>query len=111
MTSPLTSHEFELIGKPKEWGVLPVRPMGATIRLTKDKRILIRNTAEVRTPFRMSQLELNKRIQKHKIGIKKRFPQLPDNIIQSIQYSLLESQVNKNVSSHANHRRENSKPT
>ena len=30
---------------------LPVRPMGATIRMTKDKRILIRNTAEVHSPF------------------------------------------------------------
>ena len=31
----------------------------------------------------MSQSELNKRSLKQKIGIKKRFPQLPDNIIQS----------------------------
>ena len=28
-------------------GRLPVKPMGATIRMTKDRRILIRNTAEV----------------------------------------------------------------
>ena len=27
MTRPLTDKEFSLIGKPKEWGVLPVRPM------------------------------------------------------------------------------------
>ena len=47
MTRPLTDDEFKSIGQPKEWGVLPVRPMGATIRMTKDKRILIRNTAEV----------------------------------------------------------------
>ena len=35
------------IGEPEEWGVLPVRPMGATIRMTKDRRILIRNTASM----------------------------------------------------------------
>ena len=83
MTRSLTDTEFESIGKPKEWGVLPVRPMGATIRMTKDRRILIRNTAEVFNPYQMSQSELDKRSLKQRIGIKKRFPQLPDDIIQS----------------------------
>jgi glycine/D-amino acid oxidase-like deaminating enzyme len=57
--------------------------MGATVRMTKDRRILIRNTAEVYNPYQMLKLALNKRASKQKIGIKKRFPQLPDNIIQS----------------------------
>ncbi len=83
MTRSLTDKEFDSIGKPNEWGVLPVRPMGATIRMTKDKRILIRNTAEVFNPSQMSQFELNKRKSKQKIGIQKRFPKLPQNIIQS----------------------------
>ena len=83
MTRSLTDKEFESIGKPKEWGVLPVRPMGATIRMTKDRRILIRNTAEVHNPFKMSKLDLEKRSINQKIGIKKRFPQLPEDIIQS----------------------------
>ena len=83
MTRPLTNEEFKSIGEPKEWGVLPVRPMGATIRMTKDKRILIRNTAEVCNPFKMSKSNLEKRSINQKIGIKKRFPALPDNIIQS----------------------------
>ena len=83
MTRPLTDKEFISIGEPKEWGVLPVRPMGATIRLTRDRRILIRNTAEVHNPNKMSKAELEKRSIKQKIGIKKRFPQLPNDIIQS----------------------------
>ena len=83
MTRSLTDSEFKSIGKPKEWGVLPVRPMGATIRLTKDRRLLIRNTAEVHNPYQMSKSELIKRQLKQKFGIKKRFPQLPDDIIQS----------------------------
>ena len=83
MTRSLTDQEFKSIGEPKEWGVLPIRPMGATIRMTKDRRILIRNTAEVYNPFQMSNLELNKRVLKQKKGIKKRFPQLPDNVIQT----------------------------
>ena len=83
MTRSLTDQEFKSIGEPKEWGVLPVRPMGATIIMTKDRRILIRNTAEVYNPYQMSKSQLNKRTIKHKIGIKKRFPQLPNDIIES----------------------------
>ena len=83
MTRSLTDTEFKSIGEPKEWGVLPIRPMGATIRMTKDKRILIRNTAEVHNIFQMSKLDLDKRSLKQKFGIKKRFPALPDDIIES----------------------------
>ncbi len=83
MTRPLSDYEFKSIGSPKEWGVLPVRPMGATIRMTKDRRILIRNTAEVYNPFQMTKLELEKRKLIQINGIQKRFPQLPENIIES----------------------------
>jgi len=83
MTRPLTEDEFKSIGQPKEWGVLPVRPMGATIRMTKDRRILIRNTAEIHNPFKMSKFDLKKRSINQKISIKKRFPQLPEDIIKS----------------------------
>ena len=83
MTRPLTDYEFKSIGKPKEWGVLPVRPMGATVRMTSDKRILIRNTAEVHSPLMMIDSELKKRSIIQKNGIKKRFPSLPVDIVKS----------------------------
>ena len=83
MTRQLTHKEFEGLGKPKEWGVLPVRPMGATVRMTNDRRILIRNTAELHNPMSMSRKILKKRSLKQIIGIKKRFPQLPEDIVQS----------------------------
>ena len=82
MTRPLSDKEFQSIGSPLEWGVLPIRPMGATIRLTKDRRILIRNTAEIRNPNLMNENDLSKRVKLHKLGIKKRFPNLPDNLIE-----------------------------
>ena len=83
MTRPLSNNEFKSIGEPKEWGVLPVRPMGATIRMTKNRRILIRNTAEIHNPFKMSDTKIKKRSINQKIGIKKRFPELPEDIIKS----------------------------
>ncbi len=82
MTRPLNKEEFISIGSPSEWGVLPIRPMGATIRFTKDKRILIRNTAELNNPYSMSSKKLTNRVKLHNLGIKKRFPFLPDNIIE-----------------------------
>ena len=82
ITRPLDEKEFESIGSPAEWGVLPIRPMGATIRLTKDRRILIRNTAEAKNINSMNKNDLDKRIKLHNLGIKKRFPFLPENIIE-----------------------------
>jgi hypothetical protein len=39
--------------------------------MTKDKRILIRNTAEVHNPFKMKKSDLEKRSINQRIGIKK----------------------------------------
>ena len=65
----LDDEEFESIGRPKEWGVLPIRPMGATIRFTSDRRLLIRNTAEMKNPYSMSKYDLEKRKLIHLKGL------------------------------------------
>ncbi len=83
LTRPLTNDEFQGIGSPKEWGILPIRPMGATIRMTKDRRILIRNTAELNNPNYFPNNYLEKRKKIHQKGINKRFPDLPNDIIES----------------------------
>ena len=43
---------------------------------------MIRNTAELNNPNSMNPNKLKSRINVHKIGIKKRFPNLPENIIE-----------------------------
>ena len=82
MTRPLDDEEFKSLGEPKEWGVLPIRPMGATIRFTKDRRLLIRNTAEMKNPYSMSKYDLEKRKLIHLKGLIKRFPTLKTNLIE-----------------------------
>ena len=74
MTRPLSEKEFRSLKEPKEWGVLPVKAMGATIRMTKDRRILIRNTAEVHNPFKMTDTELKKRSTSQKTELEKDSP-------------------------------------
>jgi len=83
MTRPLTDAEDDAIGRPEAWGVLSAQSMGATVRLTKDRRILMRNTAEIWPEQNMSGPDLELRKAKHLIGIKRRFPQLGDDIIES----------------------------
>lgn len=82
LTRPLTDAEFESIGQPKQWGVLSAQAMGATVRLTHDKRIMIRNTAEVWRPMSMSSAELAQRKLTHIEGLLKRFPTIPASAIE-----------------------------
>ena len=79
MTRRLTDKEFNQIGSPSEWGVLSIRPMGATVRMTNDRRILIRNTVSIHKNY--TNIESNKNI--HLKGILKRFPSLPKDIIET----------------------------
>ncbi|NNG62167.1 FAD-binding oxidoreductase, partial [Pseudomonas fragi] len=44
LTRPLTDREYAAIGSVEPWGVLSTRPLGATVRLTPDRRVMIRNT-------------------------------------------------------------------
>ena len=83
MTRSLTDAEDDAIGRPEPWGVLSAQSMGATVRLTKDRRILMRNTAEIWPEQNMSAPDLELRKAKHLNGIKRRFPQLGDDIIES----------------------------
>ncbi len=83
MTRPLTDAEHQSIGSPSEWGVLSAQAMGATVRLTQDRRIMIRNTAEAYDPISMSEAELNKRKATHVTGLIKRFPFLSSDSIET----------------------------
>lgn len=57
--------------------------MGATVRLTEDRRIMVRNTAEVWPAMNMSQSQLVKRKRVHQRGLKRRFPQLDASVFDS----------------------------
>lgn len=82
LTRPLTDDEFQSIGSPEEWGVLSAQAMGATVRLTQDRRIMIRNTAEVWRPLSMTAADLDQRKKTHIEGLSKRFPSIPASSIE-----------------------------
>ena len=83
LTRPLSDAEFREMGNVEPWGVLSTRPLGATVRLTPDRRVMIRNTAEYRSRD-LSASELSIRRQHHVLGLQRRFPWLSE---QDIQYT------------------------
>ncbi|CAI8723792.1 NAD(P)/FAD-dependent oxidoreductase [Pseudomonas serbica] len=83
LTRPLSDAEFQALGAVEPWGVLSTRPLGATVRLTPDRRVMIRNTAEYRA-HDLSPGELATRRQHHVLGLQRRFPMLG---AQDIQYT------------------------
>lgn len=76
MTRPLTDAEFDSLGSPQPWGVLSASSMGATVRLTNDRRIMVRNTVEWWPDLTMNPTELAVRRQRNLSGLRKRFPSL-----------------------------------
>ena len=83
LTRPLTDREYAAIGSVEPWGVLSTRPLGATVRLTPDRRVMIRNTAEYRTKD-LSDSNLIQRRKHHALGLQRRFPGLTE---QDIDYT------------------------
>lgn len=83
LTRPLSDDEFEQMGRPEPWGVLSTRPGGATLRLTNDRRLLIRNTVELRRRD-LDSAALGVRRQTHLQGLQRRFPWVTD---QHFQYT------------------------
>lgn len=81
LTRPLTKSEENEIGHAASWGVLSPQSLGATMRLTKDRRILIRNTAEYR-PSGIEPPRLAQSRNLHYQGLKKRFPWLATDAIE-----------------------------
>ena len=84
MTRPLNDTEYAAIGGPKAWRLLSAQAMGATVRLTQDRRIMVRNTAKVWPSMNMSEGQLQQRKQPHLRGLKRRFPQLGDDLFNSL---------------------------
>ena len=75
-TRVLTTQELESLGSKRQWGVLSLHGGGATVRLTEDGRICLRNTAEYLGATLLSDKQLHKRQAIHRNAFERRFPQL-----------------------------------
>ena len=75
-TRVLNTQELESLGCKRQWGVLSLHGGGATVRLTDDGRICLRNTAEYLGANLLSDQQLHKRQSIHREAFERRFPQL-----------------------------------
>ena len=76
ITRVLTQDEIETLGTETSWGVLSLHSGGATVRLTDDKRISIRNTAEYNNHRLLNKGQLKARQKIHRQSFDNRFPDL-----------------------------------
>ncbi len=75
-TRTLNNQELASLGSESEWGVISLHGGGATVRLTRDHRLCIRNTAEFNRSKLLSEKKLAHRQAIHRAALDKRFPQL-----------------------------------
>ena len=76
ITRVLTKDELRGLGNQSSWGVLSLHSGGATVRLSSDGRISIRNTAEYNNQSLLTDQQLLKRQEIHRQSFNNRFPQL-----------------------------------
>ncbi len=75
-TRVLSADERAALGSVPDWGLLSLHAGGATLRLTADGRISIRNTAEYRGERLLPDALLARRQAVHRDAFERRFPQL-----------------------------------
>ena len=75
-TRALSDDELESLGSARAWGVLSLHGGGATVRLTEDRRLCLRNAAEYHGGALLSDNRLALRQSIHRAGFEKRFPNL-----------------------------------
>lgn len=75
-TRRLSEEEMDTLGSLSDWGAISLHSGGATLRLTVDGRISIRNTAEYHASALLDDSSLARRQEIHRRAFEKRFPQL-----------------------------------
>ena len=73
-TRVLGDKELASLGSQREWGVLSLHGGGATLRLTADRRLCLRNSAEYNGAALLSESQMTRRQDIHRAGFEKRFP-------------------------------------
>lgn len=76
MTRPLTDAEMKEYGGQLDWGLTPADPGGTTLRMTQDRRILVRNQYDFAGQFGVPDTDLDWARGKHRASFNARYPQL-----------------------------------
>jgi glycine/D-amino acid oxidase-like deaminating enzyme len=76
MTRPLTDSEMEVFGGQLDWGLTPADPGGTTLRMTQDRRLLVRNHFDYAGRYGVPDGDLDRVRAHHRSAFEKRYPKL-----------------------------------
>lgn len=76
MTRPLTDAEMQVYGGQLDWGLTPADPGGTTLRMTQDRRLLVRNQYDFAGRFGVPDTDLDRVRSNHRTSFDARFPHL-----------------------------------
>ncbi|WP_148266180.1 FAD-binding oxidoreductase [Pseudovibrio sp. FO-BEG1] len=76
ITRPLTNEEMTAYGGELDWGLTPADPGGTTLRMTQDRRLLIRNQYDYAGNYGAKDEQLEKIVLQHRASFLARYPQL-----------------------------------
>lgn len=76
MTRPLSDSEFQAFGGKSNWGITPADHGGTTVRMTQDKRLIIRNSYRYAHDYNTPQHCLPRVREQHREGLIARYPAL-----------------------------------
>ena len=76
LTRPLDDEEMKHVGNAGEFGLLPASPNGSTVRLTRDRRVLMRNTLWYARSKRFEDDLIARMEDRHRQSIAERWPAL-----------------------------------
>ena len=76
MTRALTDTEMEAYGGKLDWGLTPADPGGTTLRMTRDRRLLVRNQYDYAGHYGVKDRDLDAVRTKHREAFDKRYPKL-----------------------------------
>lgn len=78
LTRPLHRDERAHLGSGDEFGLLPADPNGSTLRLTRDHRLLVRNTFSYARTKRIDPREVDRAGRLHREALRRRWPDLAE---------------------------------
>ncbi|WP_191601579.1 NAD(P)/FAD-dependent oxidoreductase [Marinomonas algicola] len=78
MTAPLTDTQMQAYGGQLDWGITPADHGGTTLRMTQDKRIIIRNSYRYAHDYNTPQDILPTVKQRHRKSFDARYPHLKE---------------------------------
>jgi len=76
MTRPLTDAEVKVYGGQLDWGITPADHGGTTLRMTQDRRLIVRNSYRYAHDYNTPQDALKKVMPRHRKSFDARYPDL-----------------------------------